>query len=101
MALFIRSVLCLAVIFYFNAVTADFAVAANNNLEDRVTTHEPKTRVSTLKDLPKEKGGKWLWALLGVAAVAGGVAAAAGGGSSGGGGDDDGGDSTGSVGGSW
>ena len=99
MTLFMRSVLCLAVIFYFNAATVDFTAAANNKMENQVTSHEPKTRISDLKDLPKEKGGKWLWALLGVVAVAGGVAAAASGGSSGGGGD--GGDNTGSVGGSW
>ena len=99
MALFMRSLLCLSVIFYFLAATVDFAVAANNNLENQVTNHEPKTRVSDLKDLPKGKGGNWLWALLGVVAVAGGVAAMAGGGGDSGGGD--GGDTTGSVGGSW
>lgn len=99
MALFMRSILCLAVIFYFNTPIVGFAVAANDNLENRVTNHEPKTRVSDLKDLPEGKSGNWLWALLGVVAVVGGVAAMAGGGGDGGG--SGGGDNTGSVGGSW
>ena len=99
MTLLIRSVLCLAVISYLNlyALKTDFAAAADNNLESQVTEHEPKARISNLKDLPKGKGGNWLWAMLGVVVVAGGVAAMAGGSSSGG--DDD--DNTGSVGGSW
>ena len=97
-----RSLLCLAVIFYFNAATADVAVAASSDLDNQITTHEPKTRISDLKDLPKGKGGNWLWAILGALAVAGGVAAMAGGGDGGGGGDDGGGGgTTGSVGGSW
>ena len=98
-----RSVLCLAVIFYVNGATIiDLAFAANSNLDSQITTHEPKTRISDLKELPKGKGGNWLWALLGVVVV-GGVAAIAGGGGDDGGGDDgdSGGNNTGSVGGSW
>ena len=99
MTLLIRSILCLAVISYinFHAIKTDFAAAADNNLESQITEHEPKSRISNLKDLPKGKGGNWLWAILGVVVVAGGVAAMAGGGGGGGGGDDN----TGSVGGSW
>ena len=100
MTLFMRSLLCLAVFLFFNTATVDFAVATNSNIDGQITTHEPKTRISDLKDLPKGKGGNWLWAILGVIAVAGGAAAMAGG-DGGGGGDDGGGANTGSVGGSW
>jgi hypothetical protein len=101
MTLLVRFILCLNVIFYFNAATLNFAIAADINLENQVTIHEPKTRISDLKDRPEGKGGNWLWALLGAVAVAGGIAAIAGGDS--GGGDDSGDDgpTTGSVGGSW
>jgi hypothetical protein len=101
MALIMRSILCLAVIFYVNGATLCLTFAANSNLDDQITAHEPKTRISDLKELPEGKGVNWLWALLGLAVV-GGVAAIAGGGGDDGGGDDgDGGDNTGSVGGSW
>ena len=96
MPLFMRSLLCLAVFLFFNTATVDFAVATNSNIDGQITTHEPKTRISDLNDLPKGTGGNWLWAILGVVAVAGGVAAMAGGG-----GDDVSYDNTGSVGGSW
>jgi len=102
MTLYMRLLLCLAVIFYFNVATADFAVAASSDSDNQITTHEPKARISDLKDLPKGKGGSWLWAILGAIVVAGGVGAMAGGGDSGGGDDGGGGDTTtGSVGGSW
>ena len=99
MTLLTRSILCLAVISYFNfqVIITDYASAADNNLESQITEHEPKARISNLKELPEGKGGNWLWALLGVAVIAGGAVAIGGGG--GGGGDDD--DNTGSVGGSW
>lgn len=102
MTLLIRSILCLAVISYFNfqVLKTDFAAAADNNLESQVTKHEPKARISNLKDMPKGKGVNWLWAVLGVAVIAGGaVAIGGGGGGGGGGGSDD--DNTGSVSGSW
>jgi hypothetical protein len=62
----------------------------------KVTEHEPSGRMTAEIDSTKTSGGKWLWALLGVAVI-GGVAAAAGGGGGGGGG----GETTGSVSGSW
>jgi len=102
MKLIIRSILCLAVISYFNFqyIKTDLASAADNNMESHVTEHDPKARISNLKDLPEGKGGSWLWAILGVVVVAGSaVALAGGGGGGGGGGSDD--DNTGSVGGSW
>jgi len=104
MTLLLRSVLCLIVIFYVNfyTINTDYAGAAEINPESQITEHEPKARISNLKDLPKGKGGNWLWAILGVVAVAGGVAAMAGGGGGGGGGSGDSDDAnTGSVGGSW
>jgi len=54
----------------------------------KITEHDPKGRTTVEIDSPGKSGGKWLWALLGVAAI-GGIAAVAGGGSSGGGDDDD------------
>jgi len=99
MTLLKRSLLCLAVILYFNSAPLDFALAANSNLDDQVTSHEPKSRISDIEDLPKGTGGKWLWALLGVVVVAGGAAAMAGGGGDDGGGGND--KDTGTVGGSW
>ena len=100
MTLLLRSVLCLMVISYVNfyTINTDYAGAAEINPESQITEHEPKARILNLKDLPKGKGGNWLWAILGVVIVAGGVAAMGGGGG-GSGGDDD--DNTGSVGGSW
>ncbi len=99
MTLPLRFVLCLLVISYINfyPINTDFAGAAEINPESQITEHEPKARISNLKDLPKGKGGNWLWAILGAVAIAGGVAVMAGGGDGGGGGDD----KTGSVGGSW
>lgn len=99
MTLLLRSILCLMVISYVNfyTINIDYAVAAEINQESQVTEHEPKVRTSNLKDLPKGKGGNWLWAMLGVVAIAGGVAAIIGGGDSGD--TDD--ANTGSVGGSW
>lgn len=101
MTLLLRSVLCLAVISYvsFYPINTDYAGAAEINPESQITEHEPKARISNLKELPKGKGGNWLWALLGAVAIAGGVAAMAGGGGGGGGGSGD--DNTGSVGASW
>ena len=77
MTLLLRSILCLMVISYVNfyTINIDYAVAAEINQESQVTEHEPKVRISNLKDLPKGKGGNWLWAILGVVAIAGGVAA--------------------------
>lgn len=49
----------------------------------KITEHEPKGRTTIEIGSPKKSSGKWLWALVGVAAV-GGVAAAAGGGGGGG-----------------
>lgn len=67
-----------------------------------VTEHEPEGRTTAEVGAPQKSGGggKWLWALLGVALI-GGAAAAAGGGGGGGGGGDDGGESTGSFEASW
>jgi hypothetical protein len=76
------------------------AFAKDSIPDERITRHEPKTRVSDLKDLPKTGGGGWLWGILGVVIIAGGAAALAGGGG-GGDDDDDDDDNTGSVGGSW
>ena len=53
----------------------------------KITEHEPKGRKTIEIASPKKSGAKWLWALLGVAAI-GGVAAAVGGGGGGGDGDD-------------
>jgi hypothetical protein len=83
----------------FYTINIDYAVADEINQESQVTEHEPKARISDLKDLPKGKSGNWLWAILVSVAIAGGVAAMAGGGGGGGGGGGD--DNTGSVGGSW
>ena len=101
MTLLLRSVLCLMVISYVNfyTINTDYVAADEINPESQITEHEPKARISNLKDLPKGKGGNWLWAILGVVAIAGGAAAMAGGGGGGGGDSDD--DNTGSVGGSW
>ena len=97
----LRSVLCLIVISYVNfyPINTDYAGAAEIDPESQITEHEPKARISNLKDLPKGTGGNWLWAILGAVALAGGVAAMAGGGGGGGGGSGD--DNTGSVGASW
>lgn len=84
---------------YYNDTTC--AAATNTSGEGQVTEHEPNTRISNLKDMPKEKSGVWLWVLLGVLVVAGGVAALAGGSDSEGGGSNEGAVDTGSVGGSW
>ena len=54
----------------------------------KITEHDPKGRTTVEIDSPEKSGGKWLWALLGVAAI-GGIAAVAGGGSSEGDDDDD------------
>jgi len=103
MKLLIRSILFLAVISYINfqVIKTDFASAADIYLESQIIEHEPKARISNLKDLPEGKGGSWLWAILGVVVVAGGAAAMAGGGGGGGGGGGSDDDNTGSVGGSW
>jgi hypothetical protein len=58
--------------------------------EAKVTTHQPGSSMTKGKDLPPKKGGgKWLWGVLGGAAIIGIIAAVAGGGSSGGGGNGD------------
>ncbi len=100
MKLLVRLILCVTVIMHVSyASNGHLASAADTVSDDRITQHEPKTRISDLKDLPKAGGGSWLWGILGVLIIAGGAAALAGGG--GGGDDDDDDDNTGSVGGSW
>ena len=102
MKLLLRLVLCVTVIIQVSSYTSGghWALAADTIPDDRITRHEPQSRISELKDLPKAGGGSWLWGILGVVIIAGGAAALAGGGGGGDGGDDDD-DSTGSVGGSW
>ena len=103
MKLIIKVLLCLLLMAHinFSSIDATYAAAANENAEGQVTKHEPNTRISDLKDMPKRKSGVWLWALLGVLVVAVGAAALASGSDSGGGGSDESGVDTGSVGGSW
>lgn len=50
-----------------------------------ITEHDPQGSTTMAKNAPKQSGGKWLWYILGAAAVAGALAALAGGTSSGGG----------------
>lgn len=64
-----------------------------------ITENLPQTVMTPEKKIDGGGGGKWLWALLGIALIGGVAAAAAGGGSSSGGGSD--GPTTGSVSGSW
>jgi hypothetical protein len=76
-----------------------------------VTSPEPQVVTSKEYDISdgeakgaKASGGKWLWAILGVALIGGLAAAVAGGGGDdggGGGGGDDDGDGTGGITGSW
>jgi len=103
MKMIIKVFLCLLLMLHINFSYIDTTGAAvtNTNAEGQITEHEPNTRISNLKDMPKDKSGVWLWALLGVLVVAVGVAALASGSDSGGGGSDEGGVDTGSVGGSW
>jgi len=63
----------------------------NAKTENIVTSHEPGSSMTKGKDLPPRKGGgKWLWGVLGGAALIGIIAAVAGGGGgSGGGGNGD------------
>lgn len=78
--------------------------------EAGITSRKPQILSSSEENIPvvkspaseKKGGGKWLWALLGVALIGGVAAAAGGGGGGGGGGDDDdddgnGGPTTGSI----
>ena len=103
MKIIIKVLLCLLLMVQINlsSIDATYTAAANASAEGQVTKHEPNTRISDLKDMPKRKSGVWLWALLGVLVVAVGAAALASGSDSGGGGSDEGGVNTGSVGGSW
>ena len=81
------------------AVTVLTAYSPRLSFADtEITEHPPQTVMTPEKKLESGGGGKWLWALLGVALI-GGVAAAAGGGGSGGGSSD--GPTTGSVSGAW
>ena len=73
-------VLLLMLIFYFPKpyiAEADQLPATKG----KITKHDPKGRTTIEIDSQKNSGGKWLWALLGVAAI-GGIAAAVGGGGS-------------------
>ena len=66
--------------------TKIFAMEKIQKLESDTIEYEPESSTTVEKKLPSTGGGgKWLWAILGVALI-GGVAAAMGGGS---GGDDD------------
>jgi hypothetical protein len=89
MNIFKKAIALLLLLSLVNLYTPAKSCSKENikKLDSDIIEYEPESSTTVEKELPtKESGGKWIWAILGVALI-GGVAAVVGGGGSEGGGD--------------
>ena len=77
------AILLVVSLFIHMAVSGPAIAQQNWYAKAKITKHKPVLKAPPEEDIPvetiqKKGGGKWIWALLGVAAIAGGAAAVSG-----------------------